>query len=135
MCCKEGNENLVATIVVVDDDAAIRHAMENLLESAGYEPVSFDSGEAFLAWPHLASIDVALFDVKLRGMSGFTLLEQFVARQPAVPSIFISGHGDSEMERRALRAGALGLLSKPVDPDILFEHIERALAVRRTYQG
>ncbi|WP_192804887.1 response regulator transcription factor [Noviherbaspirillum aerium] len=125
----------MATIGVIDDDAAIRYAMENLLEAAGYEPISFDSGEAFLAWPHLGRIDIVLSDVKLRGMSGFALLEQFVVRHPTVPLIFISGNNDLEMEQRALHAGALGVLSKPVNPDILLGQIERALAVRRTCHG
>lgn len=133
MCCIGNNK--LATIGVIDDDAAIRYAIENLVEAAGYEAISFDSGEAFLAWPQLARIDIVLSDVKLRGMSGFALLEQFVVRQPTVPLIFISGNSDLEMEQRALHAGALGLLGKPVDPDILLGHIERALAVRRTCHG
>jgi FixJ family two-component response regulator len=119
-----------AKICVVDDDAAVRHAMANLLEAGGYEPIGFDSGEAFLAWPRLAEIDVALFDVRMDGMNGFVLQERFQALGIDVPLFFISGHSDRDMEQRALRVGALGLLRKPVDPEVLFEQIERALEAR-----
>jgi FixJ family two-component response regulator len=121
-----------ARICVVDDDAAVRHALVNLLEAGGYEPLAFDSGEAFLACPRLTDIDVALFDVKLRGMNGFALQERFTALGLKIPLLFISGHSDREMEQRALTGGAIALLRKPVDPDILFEQIERALELRRT---
>jgi FixJ family two-component response regulator len=121
-------------ICVVDDDAAVRHAMANLLEACGYEALAFDSAEAFLACGDLDGIDVAVFDVKLRGMNGFALQERFAALglAPRVPLLFVSGHSDAEMEQRALRVGALALLRKPVDPDLLFEHIEHALQLRRT---
>jgi len=124
-----------ARICVVDDDAAVRHALCNLLEAGGYDVLAFESGEALLAAGELARIDVAVFDVKLRGMSGFTLLERFrertTAEARAIPTLLISGHSDRAMEQRALDAGALELLRKPVDPDRLLELIEDALQ-RRT---
>jgi FixJ family two-component response regulator len=125
------DEGPPAHICVVDDDVSVRHALVNLLEAGGYRWLAFDSGEAFLASPDLAGIDVAVFDVKLRGMSGFTLHERFASLGLNVPVLFISGHSDRDMEQRALRMGALALLRKPVDPDVLFEHIERALDLRR----
>jgi len=121
-------EDEAARICVVDDDAAVRHAMLNLLEAGGYRALGFESGEAFLAWPRLADIDLAVFDVKLRGMNGFTLQARAAALGLELPLLFISGHSDCDMEQRALRAGARALLRKPVDPDLLFEHIERALS-------
>lgn len=117
-------------ICVVDDDAAVRRALANLLEAGGYRCLGFDSGEALLAWPDLGTIDVAIFDVKLRGMDGFALQRRCAARGMDAPLLFFSGHGDAGMERRALRAGALALLRKPVDPDQLLDQIERALELR-----
>jgi two-component system response regulator FixJ len=123
-----------ARICVVDDDAAVRHALCNLLEAGGYDVLAFESGEDLLDGQDLARIDVAVFDVKLRGMSGFTLLERVRERTRAealdIPVLLISGHSDRAMEQRALDAGALELLRKPVDPDYLFERIEDALALR-----
>jgi FixJ family two-component response regulator len=138
MSWQQNDEETPARICVVDDDAAVRHALCNLLESGGYQTLAFESGEALLASPDLAGIDVAVFDVKLRGMSGFALLERFKEMGPAlgldIPMLLVSGHSDRGMEQRALDAGALELLRKPVDPDVLFEHIEHALYLRRPLQ-
>jgi FixJ family two-component response regulator len=127
-----GVDEQPARICVVDDDAAVRHAMVNLLEAGGYQWSAFDSGEAFLDSLDRTELDVAIFDVKLRGMNGFALQERFVSLKPHVPLLFISGHSDRDMEQRAVRMGALALLRKPVDPDVLFEHIEHALELRRS---
>lgn len=119
-----------ACICVVDDDDAVREAMADLLESGGYHCLGFDSAEALLARSGLGGIDLAIFDVKLRGMSGFALQECCMALGLDLPLLFVSGHGDAATAQRALRAGALALLPKPVDPDLLLEHIERALQGR-----
>lgn len=119
-----------ARICVVDDDAAVRRALANLLEAGGYRCLCFESGEALLAWPDLAAFDLAIFDVKLRGMDGFALQRRCVAHGMRAPLLFFSGHGDAGMERRALRAGALALLRKPVDPDLLLDEVDRALEAR-----
>lgn len=125
----------LACICVVDDDAAVRHALCNLLDAGGYQVQAFDSGEALLDSQGLARIDVAVFDVKLRGMNGFALLECFRERMRSealsVPTLLISGHSDRAMAQRAIEAGALDLLRKPVDPDLLFDRIEEALGQRK----
>jgi FixJ family two-component response regulator len=131
MSCSEADDEQAACICVVDDDASVRHALINLLEAGGYRCRAFDSGEALLASHVFSEIDVALFDVKLRGMSGFALHERFATLVPDVPVLFISGHSDRDMEKRAVQMGALALLRKPVDPDVLFDHIEHALDLRR----
>jgi FixJ family two-component response regulator len=127
-----GDDGRAARIGVVDDDAAVRHAMANLLEAGGYAACLFESGEAFLAQAgsHALDFDVLIFDVKLRGMNGFALQERVAAAGSTVPLLFISGHSDRAMAARAMGAGALALLRKPVDPDVLFAHIEQALATR-----
>jgi FixJ family two-component response regulator len=129
------DDDTTACICVVDDDAAVRLALCNLLEAGDYQVLAFESGEALLDWQELARIDVAVFDVKLRGMSGFTLLERFLERTRVealdIPVLLISGHSDQAMEQRARDAGALDLLRKPVDPDLLFVRIEHALERRK----
>jgi FixJ family two-component response regulator len=126
------DEGTVARICVVDDDMAVRHAVLNLLEAGGYLAAGFDSAEAFLACPGRAGFALALFDVELPGMDGFALQARCAVLGLKLPLLFISGRGDRDMELRALRAGALALLRKPVDPDLLFDHIERALGLRGT---
>ena len=113
-----------ATICVVDDDQAVRAGLANLLEASGYNALFFDSGEAFLASPQRNEVDFAIFDIKLRGMDGFAIQEQCVRLGLELPVLFISGHGDRDMERRALAAGALALLRKPVDPELLCAFLE-----------
>ncbi len=116
-----------ATICVVDDDLAVRSAMANLLEASGYNTLFFDSGEAFLASPERNEVHFAIFDIKLRGMDGFAIQEQCVILGLELPVLFISGHGDRDMERRALASGALALLRKPVDPELLCAFLEDRL--------
>lgn len=119
------------TVCVVDDDGAVRTAMANLLEASGYEALVFASGEAFLASPQLDRVDFAVFDVKLRGMDGFAVQAHCVRRGLRLPVLLISGHGDRDMERRAIDAGALALLRKPVDPQLLCAYIEDRLGTCR----
>lgn len=120
------------TICVVDDDHAVRAAMSNLLEASGHAVHVFESGEAFLASPQLNECDVAVFDIKLRGMDGFAIQQECLRRGLRLPVLFISGHGDRDMERRAIDAGALALLRKPVDPDLLCAYIEDRLGSCRS---
>jgi FixJ family two-component response regulator len=116
-----------ALICVVDDDASVRQALDNLLASADYTPLCFESGEACLACGRLHDMDFAVVDVRLGGMSGFELHERFSAMQLDLPLVFISGHADSAMEELAVRAGAIALLHKPIDVDRLFSLIDQAL--------
>ena len=117
-----------ALICVVDDDESVRHAMANLLKSAGYAAICFESAESCLASERRAEFAFAVLDVKLGGMSGFSLQERLAGAEHSIPLIFVSAHGDLAMEQRALDAGAIAFLRKPIDVDLLLEHIGRALA-------
>jgi FixJ family two-component response regulator len=119
-----------ALICVVDDDESVRQAMANLLQSAGYLSICFDSGEACLACAQRAEFAFGVLDVKLGGMSGFSLQQHLAASNRPPPLVFVSAYGDLAMERRALDAGAIAFLRKPIDVDLLLEHIARALAPR-----
>jgi len=116
-----------ALIAVVDDDAAVRQAVGNLLQSVGYDSVGYDSAEAFLANAPLARLGCAVFDIKLKGISGFALQERLALAAVALPIIFVTGHADLAMEQRALGAGAIAFLRKPIDADALLGHIAHAL--------
>jgi FixJ family two-component response regulator len=117
----------LALVCVVDDDDAVRDGICNLLASAGYDTVAFASAEACLAFERLADVNLALFDVRLPGMDGFALHHALVERGLRVPVVFVSGHADADMAARALQAGAIALLQKPVDADTLLCMVERAL--------
>lgn len=119
-----------ALICVVDDDESVRRAMANLLKSAGYSSICFDSGEACLASARRGEFAFAVLDVKLGGMSGFSLQQRLAAADKSPPLVFVSAYGDLAMERRAIDAGAIAFLRKPIDVDLLLEHIACALAAR-----
>jgi FixJ family two-component response regulator len=119
-----------ALICVVDDDESVRRAMDNLLKSAGYASISFDSCESCLGSTRRGEFAFAILDIKLGGMSGFSLQQRLAADDHPLPLVFVSAHGDLAMERRALDAGAIAFLRKPIDVDLLLEHIARALAPR-----
>ncbi|MBS0969343.1 response regulator [Nissabacter archeti] len=114
-------------IAVIDDEPSVRRGLSNLLQSEGYSVAVFASAEAFLHDAGTAASILAIIDVKLTGMSGFELFDH-LARYPAPPPvIFISGHGDEQMERAALDLGAVAFLRKPINIDTLLEHIQRVL--------
>lgn len=100
-----------ALICVVDDDAPVRHAIENLLESAGLTAVGFDSAEPCLTSPRRAHLAFAILDIQLGGMNGFDVQLQLQAGGP-LPLVLLSAHGDQHAQRRALEAGAIALLRK-----------------------
>lgn len=120
--------NLVADaphrVLVVDDDEAVRAAMLNLLTAAGYAPVGFGDGAALLAAQDAGLAHCAILDIHLGDGDGFTLGERLRAGAPHLPLIFITGDEDPRLDERARRAGALGLMRKPVDPDCLLALID-----------
>jgi len=122
-------------IVVVDDERSVRSGLSNLLQSEGYATQSFESAEALLA-DEMAQKDAALFiiDVELKGMSGFELFRALVERLENPPGIIISGNGDENMLWYAINLGAITFMRKPIDIDLLFEHIRLAFSSQAARQ-
>lgn len=122
-------------IVVVDDEPSVRSGLTNLLQSEGYTTQAFASAEDLLA-DETALRDAALFiiDVELKGMSGFELFKQLVQRLENPPGIIISGNGDDNMLWYAINLGAITFMRKPIDIDLLFEHIRLAFSSRAERQ-
>jgi FixJ family two-component response regulator len=114
------------TVFLVDDDAGVLKALSRLLRARGYEVQSFTSPRAFLAG-HDASIPgCAVFDVSMPGLDGLELQQALSAGGSQRPVIFLTGKGDIPTSVRAMRAGALDFLTKPVDDDDLLSAIARA---------
>jgi FixJ family two-component response regulator len=114
---------LVAT---VDDDRRVRESVQNVLESAGYETLTFESAETFLLSGALSSVTCVIADVRLPGMDG-TELQRLIRRERRqLPVIIITAHDDDGVRRQALREGAIAFLVKPFDGGDLLEHIARA---------
>ncbi len=115
-------------IHVVDDDESFQTAIGRLLKAAGYEVRSYIDVGNFL----LASFDETpgciLLDVRMPGVSGLDLQEALAMRTDTLPVIFLSGYGDVPSTVRAMKAGAIDFLTKPVQREPLLNAIRNALA-------
>jgi two-component system, chemotaxis family, CheB/CheR fusion protein len=119
------------TIFVIDDDPAICDAMRGLLQEEGRPVEIYASCEAFLEAYRPGREGCIVVDARMPGMDGIALLERLKAEGNAPPAIMITGHGDVPMAVRAMQAGAVGFIQKPISPDELLTSIGRALALTR----
>lgn len=114
-------------ISIVDDDASIREALKSLMRSVQYDVEAFASAEAFLASERSHETSCLILDLYLPGMNGFDLQNRLNSEQRGIPIIFITAHADEVSRQRALKAGAIDLLSKPVRREPLFKAIQSAI--------
>jgi FixJ family two-component response regulator len=116
-----------ATVLVVDDDPSVRKSFERLLRLAGYQVKTFASAREFLQRQPVASPACLILDVQLPDLNGLEVQEALARTDQILPIIFITGHGDIPMSVRAMKAGAMDFLTKPVTQEVLFKTIEQAL--------
>src|SRR5215210_7615882 len=119
-----GNNKVVA---IVDDDEAVRVALEGLLRSAGLTARAFESAENFLESVQQLHTGCLITDIRMPGMSGLELQAKLNAEHCRIPIIFITAHGDAQMRMQALRAGAVEFLAKPFNDEFLLETVRAAL--------
>jgi len=117
------------TVYLVDDDAAVRAALEFLLRSHGLAVCGLDSGPAFLQrlLQEPEPRGCLVLDVRMEPMSGLQLHDELVARGVQLPVIFLTGHGDIRMAVRALKNGAFDFVEKPFGDYALVERVQEAL--------
>jgi FixJ family two-component response regulator len=120
------------TVILVDDDASVRKALQRLIRAAGYEVLTFADAAEYLAGPAPSSSACMVLDIRMPVMTGFDLQSAIAGTSRALPVVFITGHGDEDVRAQALRAGAVDVLFKPIDEEALVTAIERALAARRS---
>lgn len=116
-------------VAIVDDDECVRIALVGLMKAAGLPVRSFASAEEFLNSGQQHQTACLIADIRMPGMSGWELQAQLCAERRKIPIIFITAHGDEDVERHALTAGAVGFLRKPFDDEILLECVRTALSV------
>lgn len=119
---------------LVDDDASLRAALGGLLRAAGYDVRAYASAAEFLLDDAAGTSGCVLLDLKLRGPSGLDLQNALVRRGCQIPIVFMSAHGDIPASVRAMKAGAVDFLTKPVQRGPLLAAIRAALA-REAAQG
>src|SRR4029077_3638467 len=116
-----------ALVYVVDDDLSAREGVAGLIRSAGLMAKTFESGEEFLAAPRPKGPSCLVLDINLPGVSGLDLQQELAKSRPQVPIIFLTGHGDIPMTVRAVKAGAVNFLTKPVDDEDLLSAVRHSL--------
>ena len=116
-----------ATIYLVDDDESVRRSLARLLRLSGYEVETLAGAEAFLDLPAPAGPACLVLDMRMPGMNGLELHRRITGTAREVPVVFITGHGDETLRQQAIAGGAVDVLFKPVDGEVLLRAIERAL--------
>jgi FixJ family two-component response regulator len=114
-------------IAIVDDDEAVRVAVEGLLKSAGLTARAFESAETFVESGQQSQVACLITDIRMPGMSGLELQAKLNAERCRIPIIFITAHGDTQMRMQALRAGAVEFLAKPFNDEALLDTVRAAL--------
>jgi FixJ family two-component response regulator len=114
-------------VVVIDADASCRTALKELFESVGLEVKLYASGRAFLEDGIPDDTSCLVLDVRLPETSGFKVQEELARARIHPPIVFVTGHGDTEMAVRAMKAGAVDFLTKPFRSQDLLDAVFRAL--------
>lgn len=114
-------------VYIVDDDDAVRFALQLLVESCGWNTRSYASAEEFIQDKSVTpNAGCLVLDLNMQGTSGADLLE---AMDPAMPVIVITGYAESPLAERARRAGVRAILKKPFSDQLILGHIREALKV------
>ena len=119
---------------IVDDDEAIRDALEWLFKTRGVSCRTWPSGERFLDVWQPDWRGCIVLDIRMQGMSGLECFDTLLARGCQLPVIFITGHGDVPMAVSALKKGAFHFIEKPFNDHDLVDLVEKALAADRDRQ-
>jgi FixJ family two-component response regulator len=116
-----------STVFVIDDDAAVRAAIQGLLKSVGLHSDSFGTAQEFLLSERSDGPSCLVLDIRLPGINGLDFQRQLADAGVRIPIIFITGHGDIPMTVRAMKSGAVEFLTKPFRDQDLLDAIYQAL--------
>jgi FixJ family two-component response regulator len=118
---------VTATVHVVDDDASWRKSVARLLSTVGYRVVQYESAGQFLETAELDAPGCILLDMRMPEITGLQLQQRLAGMQHALPTVFVSGHGDIPTSVLAMKAGAENFLTKPVDTEVLLRVVQEAI--------
>jgi len=114
-------------IAIVDDDEALREAMKSLVRSLGYGVSTFGSAEEFLNSERINDTSCLITDLHMPGLSGLDLQDLLIAQGHRFPIIFLTAYPDEGVRMRAMKAGAVGFLTKPCNHGHLLDCLAKAL--------
>jgi two-component system response regulator FixJ len=121
------NKEKQPTVFIVDDDPAIRFAMQALMDSVNIEHEIFASGDEFLEKTDDRRAGCLVLDIRMPGLGGLELQEELIKRGSTLPIIFITGHGDVPMAVDAMQKGAVDFIQKPFRDQDLLDRIREAI--------
>lgn len=113
---------------MIDDDAGVRVATEELLNSAGFRCQGFPTAEDFLRASQTITAGCIILDISLPGMNGLDFQQQLARAGLRIPIIFLTAHGDIPMTVSAMKSGAVEFFTKPFDDEQLLHAVQQALA-------
>ena len=116
------------SVYIVDDDAAVRDSMAQLLSMHGYDTRQFSDAAGYLDEAEKLPRGCVLLDIRMPGMSGIELQEELRRRGRNEPIVFVTGHGDVGLAVKAMKAGAVDFLEKPLDQGELLVILNRLLS-------
>ena len=114
-------------VIIIDDDPDIRDALKDLLETVDLPTALFATASEFLASKRPQGPCCIVADVRLPGLSGLDFQQELARENNPIPVIFITGHGDIPMSVRAMKAGAVEFMTKPLRDQDLLDAIQAAL--------
>ena len=114
-------------VFVVDDDVSVRESLELLIRCEGWRPEIFAAAQEFLEHPRRRVPSCLVLDISLPGLNGLDLQKRVAAERGDLPIIFITGHGDVPKTVQAMKAGAIEVLTKPFNDEVLLSAIRQAL--------
>ncbi len=122
-------------VFVVDDDISVRESLELLIRHEGLYVETFTSAQDFLSRPRALVPSCLVLDISMPGLNGLELQKRVVVERPDMPIIFITGHGDIPMTVRAMKAGAVEFLTKPIGDEVLLSAIRSSLERSKALLG
>ena len=120
-----------STVLIADDDEAIRDSLQILLEAAGYRVETFASGSEFLSAARPEGEACLVVDVRMPGLGGLEVQERLLTEGAGLPVVVITGHGDVPLAVRAMKAGAVDFVEKPFSEAAILGAVERAFEIGR----
>ncbi|MEL0068973.1 MAG: response regulator, partial [Gammaproteobacteria bacterium] len=118
-----------AQVMVVEDDSALRQALGDTLDVAGYETLTVSSGEEALSELHRFKPDIIVSDVHMNGMDGHDLLDNIQSKSPHIPFLLMTAFGNVNDAVKAMRSGAIDYVEKPIDPEKLVALVSRYISM------
>ncbi len=122
-------------IYIVDDEAGMQKALTRLFRAEGFEVRAFSSAQEFIDAHRAGEIACLILDVAMPGLDGIALQHFLLASGVHVPIVFLTGRGDIPMSVRAIKAGAVDFLTKPVNDTELLRAVHTALALAKSHQA